>query len=749
MYNIRSTVEELRKRQEEFEKELAQLSALRKNRPRRDIFNDLRTPDRETIAPFRVVYVDQNGNDSTGDGSLYNPFASIAKGVEVANEISIFNVFVALGPTTYLIDNPLDLPNNTFLVGWSTDIWVASPINPNLPCFTINNVNADVNFRGGAVLGLFNNDTGIEQNGVGSTVIVDKFIMRNLTTGFRVTNGAMQLDSVEISELDQISIGYEVTNGAVMSVGLNQSIDNATATTLFNVDGMGSILNLSGPTIVDSVNIDTFLKVDNGAVAEVLSAIVDGPTTGVELDNGSAVSSVGSTFRDTTTDIRVLDTASVLNFVGAKLDKNKLDFVAGFQNANLLFQDNTEGEEATKIIGDLYVGRPELGTQTFLGRGEPVTRGMNVLTTDSTATAVADGGNITDVSVAASSFSGSTFTFQGTAANHTILMGLNLSDGSDVLTHAGVFVKQTTAAVEVTKRSFAFEYWDGAAWVEFSVMAIQDENSFRYANEVFIRANNNENIRYDHEIQTGWTKKTINGLNLFWARIRITAALTTAPVFEQFRLHPEFAEFSQNGIQRFYGRARYRATLLAAGNVYSETGGIANANLAIGVGVFPGGWTHRMNNSQMNGPGDAIYLQFVLPRGVDTSNPLFVVFYYIPEQAGASTDATVTISVLPIEVQGTVEADPAGGVLPVLRTLANTEAVTTNAGQGTVRSTPIVDNTKLQQIRTDAVDISDYYEGDEVFIRIELTATGSANKDLLITAVEVDAVNWTPGERLR
>ena len=90
--------------------------------------------------------------------------------------------------------------------------------------------------------------------------------------------------------------------------------------------------------------------------------------------------------------------------------------------------------------------------------------------------------------------------------------------------------------------------------------------------------------------------------------------------------------------------------------------------------------------------------------------------YYIPEQAGASTDASVIISVLPIEAQGVLEADPTGGTTPVVRTLANTEAVTTNTGQATTISTPIVDNTKIQQISTDPIDISDYYEGDMLFI---------------------------------
>ncbi len=748
MYNLRSRIEALRKKIRDNEKELVEAAPFHRGLTKREIFSALRTGDRSVIAPFRVVYVDVNGNDNVGDGSFYNPFGSIKKGVDVANDISPFNVFVAIGPGTYLIDNPLDLPNNTFLIGWDSDVWVATPINNNTDVFTVANANADVNLIGGAVLGLIATGTGLNQTGIGSTVTFSNFVMRNLQTGFKISNGAMLCDDVEISELDSISTGFDVSNGAVLSVALNRTIDDATAAILFKVDGSGTILNLSGPTIVDSINVTTFLKIDNGAFAEVLSAVVDGPTTGVELDNASAISSVGSTFRNTTTDINVLDTASILNFVGAKLDKNKLVFPDGFKNENMLFQDNTEDEEATKIYGDLFVGRPENGTVLCTGEGEPSTRGMEVLTTDDTATSTTDGGNFIDVTAAAKSPSGSTFSFQGVTADHTILLASTLNDGTDLIKHPGVFILQTTAAVEVTPKSFVFEYWDGAAWETIAVMSIEEVMSYRYGNEVFIRANTREHIRYNNDINSSWTKKTINGTNAFWSRIRIATTVTTAPVFEQFRLHANFGEFADDGYSRYYGRGRFRQTLLAAGNVYSETGGIANFNLPIGSGGLPTGWTHRGNNQQFNGNGDAIYMQFVLPRGIDTSSSMEVAMYYIPEQAGPAGDASFIIGALPIESQGVLEADPTGGTTPVERTLANTVTVTANAGQATTISTPVGDNTRIQRIVSDPVDISDFYEGDMMFIRIEMDDDGTDNQDVFALSVEINGVVWALGERL-
>ena len=771
MYELRSRVEALRKKQKDIEKELEQLSRIRSLEPlqknqkdfekelsllerksirRREIFSALRTQDRTTIAPFRNVYVDVNGNDDTGDGSFYNPFASIEKGVTVANQISVANVFVAIGAGTYTVNNPFNLPNNTFLVGWGDAVWVAQPSNLTADVFQINDANAEVQFQDGAIIGLGTTGSGINQTGVNSTVLCFGITMRDIGgSGFKTSNGSFFCESTELSELDSIGIGYDVSNGATMLVASNRVLDNATVTTAFNVDGSGSLLDLNGPTIIQSTNVTRALNVDNGGRVAILNAAFNDVNTGIKIDNGSTVVGVAFSFLRTSVDIEVVDAASTLGAVGAAINKNKIQFPVGFKNENMLFVDDTEDEEATKIYGDLFVGRPERGTLLTTGQGEPYTRGMIVLTTDSTATSTTDGGNFIDVTTAATSPTGSTFSFQGTAANHTILLASTLSDGSSLLKHPGVFIIQTTAAVEVTKRSFLFEYWDGAMWQTITVMSIEDVNSFRYGNEVFIRANTREHIRYNQDVINPWTAKTINGTNAFWSRIRIDTTVTTAPVFQQFRIIANYGEFAQDGYSRFYGLARFRQTLLASGNIFSETGGIANFNLDVGTGGLPTGWTHRGNNQQFNGNGDAIYTQFIMPRGIDTSTPLNIIMYYIPEQAGAvTTDATFIISVLPIESQGVLEADPTGGTTPVARTLTNTEVRTANPGQATTISTPSTNNEKIQRIQSDPVDISNYYEGDIVFLRIELDEDGTPNKDFFVLSVEVSAVLWTSGERL-
>jgi len=44
------------------------------------------------------------------------------------------------------------------------------------------------------------------------------------------------------------------------------------------------------------------------------------------------------------------------------------------------------------------------------------------------------------------------------------------------------------------------------------------------------------------------------------------------------------------------------------------------------------------------------------------------------------------------------------------------------------------------------LDISDYYEGDMLCIRIEMNTTPAAGTDILIWSVEMSSVKWADGD---
>ena len=83
-----------------------------------------------------------------------------------------------------------------------------------------------------------------------------------------------------------------------------------------------------------------------------------------------------------------------------------------------------------------------------------------------------------------------------------------------------------------------------------------------YANSIFVRANSEEAVRIGIDDSTTWSRKSINGNNLYWLRCRIATAVTTAPVFEQTKLVSSYAKIGADGIQQFFGMARPQFDLL-------------------------------------------------------------------------------------------------------------------------------------------------------------------------------------------
>lgn len=63
-------------------------------------------------------------------------------------------------------------------------------------------------------------------------------------------------------------------------------------------------------------------------------------------------------------------------------------------------------------------------------------------------------------------------------------------------------------------------------------------------------------------------------------------------------------------------------------------------------------------------------------------------------------------------------------------------------------ATGFVTADKVLQVTSDDINISNYYEGDALFIRIELDDDGSGNKDIIIWSVAIAGVKWTHGERI-
>ncbi|MCH9718149.1 MAG: hypothetical protein K0U52_13880, partial [Gammaproteobacteria bacterium] len=277
----------------------------------------------------------------------------------------------------------------------------------------------------------------------------------------------------------------------------------------------------------------------------------------------------------------------------------------------------------------MSVGFAERGTSVSLGRGAPYTTGMVVLTTDSTASATSDGGNLTDVTDEATSKTGSTFTFQGSGANHTILVGVQRQSlNSRPLKFYGL---ETFVSSQASSGgTYVFESWTGSRWVEVLGMCTNVDEGYSYGIDYFIRPNTDEFIRVglddfiesprtNFEVsQQTWSNKTINSVDAYWLRIRISADVSgTLPNFERFKILDSTYSFSKNGVPSAKGLAQFRKTINLNGNIWSGTdgmgAGLSNYNRTVGTGG--NSYTHYFENSNIDDTGKSINIQFPLPIG--------------------------------------------------------------------------------------------------------------------------------------
>ena len=425
----------------------------------------------------------------------------------------------------------------------------------------------------------------------------------------------------------------------------------------------------------------------------------------------------------------------------------------------------------------MSVGFAERGTSVSLGRGAPYTTGMVVYTTDSTASSTVDGGNLTDVTVEATSKTGSTFTFQGAGANHAILVGVRRQDlVGDPLKFYGLetFVSSQAAS----GGTYVFESWNGSQWVEVMGMCTNVDEGFSYGTDYFIRPNTDEFIRVglDESIESPladfavsavtWSNKTINSIDAYWLRIRIDTDVTgSLPNFERFKILDSIYSFSKNGVPSAKGLAQFRKTINLNGNIWSGNAagmGTALASYDRTVGTGGNAYTHYFNDSLIEAAADSVSIQFPLPIGTCTAFPLSLkLVMEAPNGNNTAIDAggntiQLTTSVLPQPLIGTLIADTSGGVEPIKRSISQTSTiisqnpfsnVVTVLPEGYVPSTTTWQDLddKIFEIDLGQVSVQTIYEGDIILVNINVSTLDSTG-EVAIYSLIVEGVSHQDGK---
>jgi hypothetical protein len=549
--------------------------------------------------------------------------------------------------------------------------------------------------------------------------------IRNETGGlnstFRVDSGVLALDDVHgPATADSVSV-FLLAEGTARYQGQGFNCGNPNCTDAVKLLGTSTVL-LYSPNIF---NVST--------AVHIAADGVEFTSTGGKIQAANLTYEVDLSLTGVGTRVESLATVLEPLFSFPPIAADNVDFVLSFTQ----LRTNTRPARRREIGQDLALGFPEKGSGLYVGKGASYGDGMVAVSSDSV------GGNLTNVTAEAQSLDSSTFTFQGTSAGHCLYFASGRLDASgNPLKHWGAVIKQVAAGVG---GEYAFEVWDGAAWSSVGVLAVGEESGYRYGDDVFLRANSLEDLRYGINSDTPWSPVAVGAFGTYyWVRVRIVTAPSTLPTWERWWLTESTLHVNTGGQITADGTAQWKQTLVGAGNVFASGGSTTQGSSTVGTGA--GTWTHNLDNAKLNQNADTINTQFVIPDGVNTAFPVkFRVHYQFAQYSSAPT---ITGGILGVQREGVFVADPSGGLVPIPRTEALTSAVTTKAGQTTAIVPTATSTNKILVLEYGPYDISDLYAGDLVLFLLELTSDGGGGlaTDVQIWAIEVEGTSFSIGD---
>lgn len=526
-------------------------------------------------------------------------------------------------------------------------------------------------------------------------------------SGKGITNtGTGVLTAIDVAYLSgACDIVFESTGGTLVVLS-STVVGFGAVAAAFCVSGGGVLEVFTG--IVSNANVVDAIQCADGKM-ELTGVGVEAATTALHVTHNSADVAVSSfRVRDVVTNHLLVDAAIApvrINISAAEMDRRKISHDAG-TNIVLQFLDQTPGDKALVIHGELAVGKRGEGSESVFGEGDSYVMGMEVKT--NTNLEVGAWATITD---AMKSSSGSTAAaFPGVGVGNAVYFGGDIK-------FPGVKV-DTTAAIALGAGALIWEYWDGSAWQLFKVMAADAESVLppaAYAQDVFGRVAH-EQVRWNDRAFTTWTAKALDGETKFWVRARISTAITTAPTLEQVKLHSNRTEINANGVLEHFGTAEPFKSFgwhqRHMNDLTGSTSGNNSLTLTTNIGV------DGIDNALANNAVDGIAAIIEVPEGLDTSRPINLTFNWIP--VSGSGDVEFESHSGPIALGDTLD----GALLDTLQS----KIVTAPAAE--VLSQDFFD-----------YDVADLVAGEMIAVSLFRDATGGNLDDTLNGAVTLGSID--------
>lgn len=612
---------------------------------------------------YHVVYVSKDGNDSIGNGSIHTPYLTVKAALNSITDNSDTNRYVILvAPGVYVEDNPLVMKSNVDIKGMggvqqtnitalntASNVFTATPDSElsNLIIAGTNQYAIDYSSAGIFVIrdiSISNCSYGMNVNNTNALVDIHAISAYNdsgsMTKFIYLQAGQISAAAAIIVAMSTIDTCIHVTgtNSLAFINGFISNSNNVTTGILVENDADVTLSNIRITGDLGS-RMGTAIKVlDGGSEVDILSSYIQHADYGIYMDNTCVVDVVGSIIEDCdygiyvgtndspeihiyggsvggsiSWDIYLDNSAALLHGSGVCINENKL--YLDDASVYLAHLSSNEGDEGLSIKGELHVGSPERGNESVFGEGDSYTRGLLAYTYN--------GSTYTDISTAVRSFSGSTFTFPNLDINSAIYLSSDLTVNSLLDFHKFFGIKMSIVTAQVGGAIVA-EYWNGSTWSTVNTMTTDSGGAYlRKSNTLFTNTPGTYQVRFNPNINDDWTKNnppSVVGGNRYWIRFRITSTLTTAPIFDQFKLHSNRTEINSDGYVEYFGLARSYVGVNVPWSSFQDAGtSLGDQDLWVSTNCKTG-----FINNNFNTNGDSIGAAITLPSWVDTSAPLIV-----------------------------------------------------------------------------------------------------------------------------
>lgn len=583
-------------------------------------------------------FVASTGDDTNTGTTPSVPFLTIERALTAAIAAGGENMIELLPSRSYAPDNssgPLTVPMNTVIRSHGHDVTILTPTTAGQALFS---AAGGTHFYGFKIVGPVT--VGIESNAANDQdVHLHKVRFENCGDAIQhAQTGGSSRGRLEAAwcEFFTCTRAIACSNQALVSLrdsyfdGCTDTVVPTDDTCRVNVQTCSIRNGTRGITTRGNMSVRTTTVRDCATSYTVTGAAAD-----IDL--------IGSTSeRATIRDLDITATSGFLRISGGLLISTVGLRIRNPNNITLLgyFSQDFPGDRATRVIGELQVGAYFAPSETALGEGDSHTEDMVVFTTDS-------GGTFTDRSVDAATATGSIL-----PVFDDLLPGAAIYIGGEV-PFTGIKTATTTAIDYGASGEIQWDYGVNTnpvtaaaapnTWTALAALANNDEQlpfhlCVRNADppyEVRVAPGTGANPRREDifgtvesdQVRFGsmkfWERTTVNGVEKYWFRVRITTALTTAPQVEQIKLGTNRFEVNSDGFVETFGTAReyrsldwsvtqfQRSTVL--GNPSNQTVSLTD-NISVGLidNVFRGG--------QRDGAG----FNSFTPENIDTSLPILV-----------------------------------------------------------------------------------------------------------------------------